>query len=169
MQTIQQDSTLEIVHRHLESMGFSPILDTDVVRFLVIDADETVRLPCVVNLIEKMVNGQVYPILMITCKVGIMGQIDEDEITTFLFQTLDMNSEVGMTPYAMVVLSDRDGEDAAHPENFQLVLRNSINFQNAPVGCLEIAIGELRIALETSLSLRQAYNIKIAETATVNA
>lgn len=128
----QSIENLAEVARDLESFGYEVDLQDEAV-FTKVGGEQN---PFTVLLtIDKARNA-----LVITCQLTKLGDIAEDNVPAFAVAALDANSRI--SPFAFATLTASDNPDLDEPEQWPVVLTDSV-----PLG--DLSSEELQSAMES--------------------
>ena len=92
--------------------------------------------------------------LVITCQLARLGDIPEDNISTFAVAALDANSRI--SPFAFATLTASDNPELDEPQQWPVVLTDSIPLGDLSPGELEAAMDSLWSALAESRDVLEA-------------
>ena len=92
--------------------------------------------------------------LVITCQLAKLGDVPEENISAFAVAALDANSRI--SPFAFATLTASDNPELDQPQQWPVVLTDSIPLGDLSGGELEAAMNSLWSALAESRDVLEA-------------
>ena len=92
--------------------------------------------------------------LVITCQLAKLGDVPEEKVSSFAVAALDANSRI--SPFAFATLTASDNPELDQPEQWPVVLTDSIPLGDLSPGELEVAMDSLWSALAESRDVLEA-------------
>ena len=147
METMTKNITnLTQVAEVLESAGYEAICDDDAVHTKVGGLQNPFTAVLTINLDRN--------VLVITCQLAKLGDFPEDNISTFAVAALDANSRI--SPFAFATLTASDNPELDEPEQWPVVLTDSLPLGDLSGEELESAMNSLWSALAETRDVLEA-------------
>ena len=134
---------LEQVAEALESGGYEIELDADTIRLTV----GGMARPFVVVITVNEAGSE----LVISCQLAKLGDIADDKLLEFAVACLDANTRIRPYAFATITASDRPGMD--EPEDWPVVITNSVPLGDLSTEELQAAMDSLWAALASSVDV----------------
>jgi hypothetical protein len=139
-------TNLTQVAEALESVGYEAICHDDAVHTKVGGTQNPFTAVLTINADRN--------VLVITCQLAKLGDIPEENISTFAVAALDANSRI--SPFAFATLTASDNPDLDEPQQWPVVLTDSLPLGDLSGGELEAAMDSLWSALAEGRDVLQA-------------